>query len=122
MTKQDKERFFPKVNNIKYIEKEISEVEENIDIHKFILSEATDDEDKESTEVIIQLITEDLEHLKQIKDILEAWEVCMNDNAILDVLKTLAKGESINWHRLPKEKQEILKKGLILYDKQNSNK
>ena len=112
MTKQDKEKFFPKVNNVKFIEKEISEIEENIDIHKFILSEATDDEDKESTEVIIQLITEDLEHLQQIKDILEAWEVCMNDNAILDVLKTLAKGESINWHRLPEEKQKILKKVL----------
>jgi hypothetical protein len=67
-------------------------------------------------------IKKELNILQQIKTILEAWEVCMNDNAILDVIKTLAKGEPINWHSLPKEQQESLKKGLMLYDKQNSNK
>lgn len=60
----------------------------------------------------ISLNEEKIKHFQQIKDILEAWEVCINDNAILDVLKTLAKGESINWHRLPEEKQKILKKVL----------
>ena len=60
----------------------------------------------------VSFCEERLKHLKQIKDILEAWEVCKSDNSILYVLQTLARGEAIDWHRLPEKQQEILKKAL----------
>ena len=64
----------------------------------------------------IKYLENDRDTLYQIKTELEAWEVCKTDNSILSVLQTLAKGESINWHRLPEEKQEILKKALEVKD------
>lgn len=57
-----------------------------------------------------------LKQLQQIKDILEAWEVCMSDNSILYVIQALAEGEPIDWHRLPEEKQIKLKKALEVKD------
>lgn len=60
----------------------------------------------------IEDITQLKQRFEQIKTELEAWEVCKTDNSILYVLQTLAKGESIDWHRLPEEKQIKLKKAL----------
>ena len=51
-----------------------------------------------------------LKYLQQIKEELEVLEICKNDPVISYTLKTLAKGESINWHRLSEEQQEKLKK------------
>ncbi len=107
------------MNSLEWIDKQILLVKENIQYHKDLLAESEEEYTDEIISVI-KLLEPKLQTLQQIKDILEAWEVCINDNAILDVLKTLAKGESINWHRLPEEKQKILKKVLEVKENDNS--
>ena len=51
-----------------------------------------------------------LKYLLKVKEELEVLEICKNDPVIIYTLKTLAKGESINWHRLSEEQQEKIKK------------
>ena len=93
------------MNSLDFINKEIEFLEDMISMD---LSLVEDDFDLQE----IYKKQQRLRLLQQIKTELEAWEVCKSDNSILYVLQTLAKGESIDWHRLPEEKQIKLKKAL----------
>ncbi len=79
--------------SLKFIENEIEKLEQCLMINK-----------------THSVLNYKLKYLQQIKEELEALEICKNDPAIIYTLKTLAKGESINWHRLSEEQQEKLKK------------
>lgn len=102
------------MNSLEWINKQILLVKQNIQYHKDLLEL----EEEYADEIIsaIKLLEPELQTLQQIKAELEAWEICKTDNSILYVLQTLAKGESINWHRLPEEQQETIKKALEVKD------
>ena len=95
------------MNSLEYIEKLIKMQKENIDYHKNLLKDNS--EYAKEINSAIKFLEPELQTLQQIKTVLEAWEVCITDNSILYVIQALAEGESIDWHRLPEEKQEILK-------------
>lgn len=99
------------MNNLEWINEQILFAKQNIQHCEDLLVES---EEEYTDEIVstIKLLELELQALRQIKEELEAWEVCKTDNSILYVLQTLAKGESIDWHRLPEEKQEILKRAL----------
>ena len=88
--------------NLEYINYQITTLEDSLQHYTIV------DKDK----VKEAYIKHDLECLYKIKEELEVLEICKNDPVIIYTLKTLAKGESINWHRLSEEQQEKLKKVL----------
>ena len=81
------------MTTLKFIENEIEKLEQCLIINK--------------THSVLKY---KLKYLQQIKEELEVLEICKNDPVIIYTLKTLAKGESINWHRLSEEQQEKIKK------------
>ena len=103
------------MNSLEWINKQILLVKQNIQYHKDLLAES-EEEYADEIKSAIKLLEPELQTLQQIKTELEAWEVCMNDNSILYIIQTLAKGESVNWHRLPEEQQIKLKRGLEIDD------
>lgn len=101
------------MNSLEWINKQIANIIDVIEVNQIRLDENQLFELlKEHYQAYHKELVELLQTLEQIKDILEAWEVCMNDNSILYVIQALAEGESIDWHRLPEEKQIKLKKAL----------
>ena len=103
------------MNNLEWIDKQILLVKENIQYHKDLLVES---EEEYTDEIIsaIKLLEPELQTLLQIKTVLEAWKVSITDPVILDILKTLANGNSINWHRLSVENRASLSKALEVGD------
>jgi hypothetical protein len=92
--------------SLEYINYQITTLEDSLQHYTMV------DKDK----VKEAYIKHDLECLYKIKEELEVLEICKNDPVIIYTLKTLAKGESINWHRLSEEQQEKLKKELGIKD------
>lgn len=103
------------MSNLEFINKEIK-VQEKIIVNKSIMMGEFQEEGGEiAVEELrkqIKAATLKLTQLKQIKSVLESWEIAKNDSVISMVLKDLANGESVNYHRLSKEQQETLKKTL----------
>lgn len=100
------------MNSLEFINKEIEIIKASCNAFKIDYELFHRDSDKKNYEKL----EEKLYHLQQIKNILEAWEVSITDPVILDTIKTLANGNSINWHRLPVEKRNTLKKVLEVGD------
>ena len=59
--------------------------------------------------------------IDQLINILEAWEITKTDSVLSILLKDLANGESLNYHRLSKENQETLKKALEVKDENRNS-
>lgn len=100
------------MNSLEWINAEITKWQEILESFKEQLKQVKGTRNEQVTLNHIECYELKLKYLQQIKSELEAWEVCKTDNSILYVLQTLAKGESIDWHRLPEEKQIKLKKAL----------
>jgi hypothetical protein len=93
------------MNSLEFIEKEIKQLEER-----------KENTFKNEYYSIYKECSQKITALQQIKAELEAWEVCKNDPVILSTIKTLAKGESINWHRLSEKQRGFIKKALEVED------
>lgn len=94
------------MNSLNFINKEIKATQKSyaaFDLDYMLFGRESDKKEYER-------LLKKLKHLQQVKAELEAWEICKNDPVILSTIKTLAEGESINWHRLPEEQRESIKK------------
>lgn len=99
-------------DEIKIIKKKIKELKEEEDLHWNY------EHEDEAIECGFQIeeYEDILKILQQIKEELEAWEVCKEDSVIYSILKDFSKGKSINYHKLPEKQQEKLKKALEVKD------
>lgn len=100
------------MTSLEFIEKEI----ENI---KYLLE--LDDVLCLKTDTDYKFWINKLQTLQQIKVELEAWEITKTDLILSILLKDLANGESVNYHKLSKENQETLKKALEVEDESRNS-
>ena len=101
------------MNSLKFIDKEIEWTESALSGIEDILNDKVYCYfNKESVLDKLNETKKRLKKLQQIKTELEAWEICKNDTVISSILKDFVDGKSINYHRLPEEKRNKLKKAL----------